>query len=207
MTMMTMMIIAINIIQNAPFTVLSSWLQPLRVITHFMWWMQTQEPDGHRPSDQANRLKLWLHLQAANLAYYRPQQASSFIIITEPKSWHSFYNSTEGGRISWPRQCSKEGYAAHTQGHISHWLPLLHNCARWNSTGKCPWLINIRIHGDSLMQIWPTGPQTYENKLKIQNLQTLLHTFTTPCLHFSIFAKITWWSLKMASLFARHHNI
>jgi len=32
------------------------------------------EPDGHRPSDQANTLKLWLHLQAANLACYRPQQ-------------------------------------------------------------------------------------------------------------------------------------
>jgi len=53
------------------------------------------------------------------------------------------------------------------------------------------------VHGRSILEFMGIlqckyDPQTYENKLKIQNLQTLLHTFTTPCLHFSIFAKITW---------------
>ena len=28
------------------------------------------------------------------------------IIITQPKSWYSFYRPTEGGRPSWPRHCN-----------------------------------------------------------------------------------------------------
>jgi len=37
---------------------------------------------------------------------YRPHPPSSFI-ITQPKSWYSFYHPTEGGRLSRLRHCSK----------------------------------------------------------------------------------------------------
>jgi len=33
---------------------------------------------------------------------------SPFISITQPKSWYSFYHPMEGGRLSWPRNCSKD---------------------------------------------------------------------------------------------------
>jgi len=32
---------------------------------------------------------------------------SPFVIITQPKSWYSFYHPTEGGRLSRPRHCRK----------------------------------------------------------------------------------------------------
>ena len=38
---------------------------------------------------------------------YHPQTPSPFIIITQLISWYSFYHSMEGGRLSWPRHCSK----------------------------------------------------------------------------------------------------
>ena len=43
--------------------------------------------DGHQPSDQANQLGLWVHLQAA---------------VIQPRSWYSFYRPTEGRRLSRP---------------------------------------------------------------------------------------------------------
>jgi len=33
---------------------------------------------------------------------YHPHPSSPFVIITQPESWYSFYNPTEGGRLSWP---------------------------------------------------------------------------------------------------------
>jgi len=38
---------------------------------------------------------------------YRPHPPSPFVIITQPKSWYSFYHPTEGGRLSRLRHCSK----------------------------------------------------------------------------------------------------
>jgi len=36
---------------------------------------------------------------------YHPHSPSSFVIITRPESWYSFYRPTEGGRLSRPRHC------------------------------------------------------------------------------------------------------
>jgi len=37
----------------------------------------------------------------------KPHPPSSFIIITQPKNWYSFYHPTEGRRLSRPRHCSR----------------------------------------------------------------------------------------------------
>ena len=37
----------------------------------------------------------------------KPRPPSPFIIITQPKRWHSFCHCTEGRRLSRPRHCSK----------------------------------------------------------------------------------------------------
>jgi len=39
--------------------------------------------------------------------WYHPHPPSPFVIITQPKSWYSFYHPTEGGRLSRPRHCRK----------------------------------------------------------------------------------------------------
>ena len=38
---------------------------------------------------------------------YHPHPPSPFVIITQPESWYSFYQPTEGGRLSRPRHCRK----------------------------------------------------------------------------------------------------
>jgi len=38
---------------------------------------------------------------------YHPHLPSPFVIITQPKSWYSFYRPTEGGRLSRRRHCRK----------------------------------------------------------------------------------------------------
>jgi len=38
---------------------------------------------------------------------YDPHPPSPFVIITQPKSWYSFYHPTESGRLSRPRHCRK----------------------------------------------------------------------------------------------------
>ena len=60
-------------------------------------------PVGCQPSDQANQLGLWVCRKlAAAIHTHRP-----IFIITQPESWDSFYHPTVGGRLSWPRHCSK----------------------------------------------------------------------------------------------------
>jgi len=78
--------------------------KPLREFTRFIWWMQTQRRGGSQPSDQANRLGLWVRQKemAATVHVHHRH-----FIITQTESWYSFYRPTEGGRLSWPRHCSK----------------------------------------------------------------------------------------------------
>jgi len=61
-------------------------------------------PGGRQPSDQANRLRLWVRTPAGCDRLHRP---SPFIIITQPESWYSFYRPTKGEWLSRPRHCSK----------------------------------------------------------------------------------------------------
>jgi len=60
-------------------------------------------PGGGQPSDQANRLGLWVreNWQLSSTS------TIAIIIITQPVSWYSFYRPMEGGRLSRPRHCSK----------------------------------------------------------------------------------------------------
>ena len=62
----------------------------------------------------SNQLARWLptlkpsHLTrnaSPPVGCYHPP--SLFIIIAEPKNWYLFYRPTEGGRLSWPRHCSR----------------------------------------------------------------------------------------------------
>jgi len=53
-----------------------------------------------------------------------PHPPLTFIIITRPESWYSFYCHTDGGRLTWPRHCSKGVQPVFVQGCIiSQWLP------------------------------------------------------------------------------------
>jgi len=76
----------------------------LREFTRFIWWMQTQCWGGRQPSDQANRLEQGVHQKemAATVHIHHRH-----FIINQPEGWYSFYRPTEGGRLSWPRHCSK----------------------------------------------------------------------------------------------------
>jgi len=75
---------------------------------------------------------------------------SPFIIITQPERWYPFYRPTEGGRLSWPRNCSKGVQpvpkAVYRSGcRDKHTLPLdhcdLHVGTRvWTTTACRPFL-------------------------------------------------------------------
>jgi len=60
-------------------------------------------PGGRQPSDQANRLGLTPPI----IGCYHLYPPSPFVLITQPKSWFSFYHPMEGGRLSRPRHCRK----------------------------------------------------------------------------------------------------
>jgi len=81
--------------------------KPLREFAWFIWWMQTQRRGGRQPSDQANRLGLWvrqkLQKEMATIIHIHHRH----LIIIQPKSWYLFYHLTEDGRLSRPRHCSK----------------------------------------------------------------------------------------------------
>ena len=83
-------------------------------------------PGGHQPSDQAN----WLGLSVLPInGCYHPHPPSPFVIITQPESWYSFYRTTEGGRLSWPRHCRKGVQPVPKVVHCSGCRDK-HNCPR-----------------------------------------------------------------------------
>jgi len=55
----------------------------------------------------ALRLSQLTWAMSSLIVCYRPHLPSPFIIITQPKYWYSFCRSTEGRRLSRPRQCGK----------------------------------------------------------------------------------------------------
>ena len=76
--------------------VLSSWPKSSREFTRFVWWMQTERRVAAN-HDQANRkLAATIHIHHCHC-----------YLLLSPWSWYSFYQPTEGGRMSRPMHCSK----------------------------------------------------------------------------------------------------
>jgi len=61
-------------------------------------------PGGRQPSDQANRLGLWVRRKSAGNVHIHHRQCHYY---TQPISWCSFFRPTDGGRLSGPRYCSR----------------------------------------------------------------------------------------------------
>jgi len=69
--------------------------EPLREFTRFIWWCR-MAPSGRRPKTKPDDLVC----ESACTGCQKLHSPSPFIIITQPKSWYSFYRPTEGGRLS-----------------------------------------------------------------------------------------------------------
>jgi len=65
------------------------------------WRLSAGWPPTIRPSQPT-----WAASPPINGCYH-PHPPSPFVIITQPKSWYSFYHPTDGGRLSRPRHCRK----------------------------------------------------------------------------------------------------
>ena len=87
-------------------------------------------PGGRQPSDQANRLRLWVRTPAGCDRLHLP---SPFIIITQPESWYSFYRPTKGEWLSRPRHCSKGVQHVPKAVYRTCLSWQTHNCPCWDS--------------------------------------------------------------------------
>ena len=103
--------------------------QSLPEFTRFIWWMQTQRQGGRQPSDQANRLGLWVRQKEMTAIVHIHHR---HFIITQPESWYSFYRPMKGGRLSRPRHCSK-GVQPVPKAVYRSGCSDKHNCQRWDS--------------------------------------------------------------------------
>ena len=70
--------------------------KPLREITRFIWWMQTQRRGGRQPSDQANRLGLRVrqkemaaivHIHHRHLLLLIPRADTHFTVPQRVEGW------------------------------------------------------------------------------------------------------------------------
>jgi len=66
------------------------------VFTMLIWYEWRLSTRSWHPSDQSN----WFEPSLPE-GYRHPRPSPPFIIITQPKSWHSLYRPTKGGRPSW----------------------------------------------------------------------------------------------------------
>jgi len=152
----------IIIIHTPTFMILSSWSKPLREFTRFIWWMPTEQGVAAKPQTKPTHLGC----ESANInGCYHPHPPSPFVIITQPESWYSFYCPTEGGRLSWPRHCSKGAQlmAVHRSGcHDKHncpqaltpqsVMPPLNHCdlPRHMGVNNLPKVVTQQRHGREL---------------------------------------------------------
>ena len=74
---------------------LSSWHSAIARVYPVHLMNADSAPGGRQPSDQANRLGLWVRQYAAIIHIHHRH-----FIITQPKGWYSFYRPTEGRRLS-----------------------------------------------------------------------------------------------------------
>jgi len=70
--------------------------KPLREFTRFIWWMKTQRRGGRQPSDQANRLGLWVrqkqmaatvHIHHRHLLLLSPRADAHFTVPRRVEGW------------------------------------------------------------------------------------------------------------------------
>jgi len=87
------------------------------------WRLSARWPSTLRPSQLT-----WPARPPVNGCYH-PHPPSPFVIVTQPKSLYSFYHPTEGGRLSWPRHCSKGAQPVPKAVHCSGCHDK-HNCPR-----------------------------------------------------------------------------
>jgi len=86
------------------------------------------EPGGHQPSDQANRLGLWVRRKlAATIDIYHRH--------TQPTRWYSFYHPAEGGRLTRRKHYSKGVQL----------LPKAVYRSGYRDRHNCPLLIRTRV--------------------------------------------------------------
>ena len=74
------------------FMVLSSWPKSLQEFTPVHLMNADWAPGGRWPSDQANRLGLWVRRKLAATIHVH----LTIVIITQPESWYSCYRPMEG---------------------------------------------------------------------------------------------------------------
>jgi len=83
------------------FMVLSSWPKSLREFTQFIWWMQTEHRVATNPQTKP------INLGCESAENWQLSSTIAIVIITQTVSWYSFYHPTKGGKLSWPKHCSK----------------------------------------------------------------------------------------------------
>jgi len=74
-----------------------AWVHPVHLM-NADW-----APGGRQPSDQANRLELWVRRKLAATVYIHHRHCYYYSALC----WYSFYRTVEGGRLSRPKHCSK----------------------------------------------------------------------------------------------------
>jgi len=98
--------------------------QPVIIITSVMMFVVLSSWPDHSPSsfDECRLSVRWPPTLKSSqqtwpvspsVGYYRPHSPITtvpFIIITQPKSWYSFYIPTQSGRLSQTRHCSKDAH-------------------------------------------------------------------------------------------------
>jgi len=127
---------------------------------------------------------------------YHPHQPSPFVIITQPKSWYSFYHPTEGGRLSRPRHrkgAQPMPKAVHCSGcRDKHkWprpltpqsiMPLLNHCdLLWHmGVNNLPKVVTRQCRGRELnsQPALATKLPSHPNVWNHQQLEQLLTTHT-----------------------------
>ena len=77
--------------------------KPLREFTRFIWWMQTQRRGGRQPSDQANRLGMWVrqkemaatvHIHHHHLLLLSPRADTHFTVPRRVEGWVKLGSTT-----------------------------------------------------------------------------------------------------------------
>ena len=118
--------IIIIIIATTMFMVLSSWPKSLREFTQFIWWMQTEHRVATNPQTKP------INLGCESAENWQLSSTIAIVIITQTVSWYSFYHPTKGGKLSWPKHCSKGAQPVLKTVYRSS-CPDKHNCQRRDS--------------------------------------------------------------------------
>jgi len=76
--------------------------KPLREFTRFIWWMQTKRRGGRQPSDQANRLGLWVR-QKEMAATIRIHHRHLLLLNSSQSEWAACFTEKvwRDGGMQW----------------------------------------------------------------------------------------------------------